>query len=132
MKTQQEILNRIEEVKSNDFFGHQRSDLIDYLDFENAKPFLKDDVTAEQWEKESKSPKQVMIDYLSFAWEKANEKRSVSAARSMAHYTAWLWLDGDETLHKTLSDYSDYGKPELIEICKYLGVDHLQYDAGVD
>lgn len=96
MKTQQEILNRIEEVKSNDFFGHQRSDLIDYLDFENAKPFLKDDVTAEQWEKESKSPKQVMIDYLSFAWEKANEKRSVSAARSMAHYTAWLWLDGEK------------------------------------
>lgn len=131
MRTQQEILSRMKEVEKDDFFGYQRSDLLSYLDFENAKPFLKDEVTAEQWQKESRSPKEVMIDYLSFAWEKANDKRGLSASRSMDHYTSWLWLDGDEELHKTLSNYEYYGKPQLIEICKYLGVDHLQYDDGV-
>lgn len=131
MRTQEEILNRIKEVEKDDFFGFQRTDLVCYLDFENAKPFMKDGVTADEWHKEIKSPKEVMIDYLPFAWEKANDKRSLSASRSMCHYTSWLWLDGDEELHKTLSDYEFYGKPQLIEILKYLGVDHRQYDDGI-
>jgi hypothetical protein len=131
MKTQEEILQRIEEVKENDFFGHQRHDLVSYLEFENAKPFLKEGVTVEQWQVETKTPKEKMTDYMEFAWNKANDKRGLSAARSMDHYTSWLWLDGDEELYKTLSDYEYYGKPQLIEICKYLGIEHTQYDDGV-
>ena len=130
-KTQQEILNRMKEVEKDDFFGHQRRDLLSYLDFENAKPFLKEGVTASDWEIESRTPKEVMVDYMPFAWEKANDKRVRSASRSMEHYMTWLWLDGDETLYKTLDDYEFYGKPQLIEICKYLGVDHLQWDDGI-
>jgi len=64
-----------------------------------------------------------MVDYMEFAWEKANDERGMSAYRSMAHYTSWLWLDGDEYLWKTLEGYTDYGRPQLIEICKYLGID---------
>ena len=37
MKTQKEILKKIEDYKDDDFLGVKRSDLIDYLDFENAK-----------------------------------------------------------------------------------------------
>lgn len=129
-RTQQEILNRIEEIEDDDFFGHQRGDLIEYLDFENAKKFLKDGTTAEQWneyQKEVLPPREKMIDYLAFAWEKAYGERGLSAARSMDHYTSWLWLDGDEELHKTLAFYTDYGKPQLEDICRYLGVDPAQY-----
>ena len=37
-----------------------------------------------------------------------------------------------DLVHVTgFTDYEYYGKPQLIEICKYLGVDHLQYDDGV-
>lgn len=127
MKAQEEILNRMKEVEPNDFFGFQRSDLLDYLTYENAKPFLKDGVSADEWKPEEKSPREKMVEYLEFAWGKAKDRRGLSASRSMDHYTSWLWLDGDEELHKTLSNYTDYGKPQLIKICKYLGVDHLQY-----
>ena len=130
-RTQQEILNRIEEVEKDDFFGHQRGDLVDYLDYEHAKKFLKEGTTAEEWneyQKEVMPPREKMIDYLAFAWEKAYGERGLSAARSMDHYTSWLWLDGDEELHKTLALYTDYGKPQLEDICRYLGVDPSQYE----
>ena len=131
MRTQEEIVKRIEEIRIDDMFGFQISELIAHLDYENAKPYLKDGITEDQWEKENRSPKDIMIDYMPFAWEKANDKRGISAGRSIAHYISWLWLDGDEVLHKEIDDYEYYGKPQLIAICKYLGIDHKQYDDGV-
>lgn len=131
MRTQQEIVSRIAEVKEDDIFGFQFIDLASYLDFDHAKPFLKEDVTVDDWKKESRTPKEVMIEYMPFAWEKANNKRGLSAMRSMYHYTSWLWLDGDEVLHKTLSEYEYYGKPQLVKICEYLGLDHTEYDDEV-
>lgn len=128
-RTQEEILKKIQEVESSDFFGVMSSDLIDYLDFDNAKKFLKDGVTKEEWDAiEKKTPKERMIDYMDFAWDKANDERGLSAARSMQHYEIWLWLDGDEELHKTLEFYTNYGKPQLMEICKYLGLDSSNYE----
>ena len=41
MRTQEEILARFE--KADDFFGTQQSDLLSYMEFEFAKPFLKED-----------------------------------------------------------------------------------------
>ena len=133
MKTQEEILKRIDEVAKYDTFGWQRNDLVDFLNFENAKPFLKDDITAEKWEevKEKRSPKEIMCDYMGFAWEKANDKRGISACRSLEHYKSWLWLDGDEEIWPTLDDYEYYGKPHLITICEYLGLDPSNWDDGV-
>ena len=131
MKTQDEIVNRILERKDNDFFGWEIECLISYLIFENAKQFLKNDVTEMEWKRETKTPKQVMKDYMPFAWEKANDKRGLSAGRSMCHYKAWLWLDGDEEIYPMLEDYNFYGKPQLIEICNYLGIDPSEYDDGV-
>ncbi len=130
MRTQQEILARIEEVKEDDFFGFQRTELIEFLNYENAKPFLKDGVTSEKWEYLTDARAQ-MVEYMDFAWEKANDKRGISAGRTMEHYKSWLWLDGDETLWKTLDNYEYYGKPQLIEICQYLGLDAAQWDDGV-
>lgn len=40
MRDQTEIMERFE--KSDDLFGTQRGDLIDYMSFENAKPYLKE------------------------------------------------------------------------------------------
>lgn len=132
-RTQNEILVRIEEIKKDDFFGFETSDLIEYLSFENAKQYLKDNVTKEQYNEDRQSivPKVQMIDYMPFAWEKANNFRGLSASRSMSHYRAWLWLDGDNELWKTLEDYQYYGKDKLVEICKYLGIDASQWDDGI-
>lgn len=130
-RTQEEILKRIEEVEPNDVFGYQATDLIEYLDFDNAKQFLSAEVTKDEWVTQEKTPREVMIDYMDFAWKKANDKRGLSASRSMDHYTSWLWLDGDEELHKTLENYEFYGKPQLVKICEYLGLDPSKYDDGV-
>ena len=129
-RTQEEIVARMKEVEQNDYFGYQRSDLLEYLDFDHAKEWLKPETTRGQWDeaKASKTPREQMIDYMEFAWEKANRERGLSAARSMDHYTSWLWLDGDEELHTTLAEYTEYGKPQLRKICEYLGIDYKQYE----
>jgi hypothetical protein len=131
MRTQEEILQRIESIKDHDFFGWQTSDLIDYLDYSNAQKFLKPDVDEKTWEGTFVPVKQRMIEYMEFAWEKANNKRGISASRTMDHYKTWLWLDGAEKLSDGCDDYEFYGKPQLIEICKYLGIDSNQYDYGM-
>ena len=135
-RTQQEILDRIKAVKNDDIFGHQRGDLVDYLECDNAMPFISvDKVSKEQWRTvvvdNLKTPKEQMIAYMPFAFEKANGKRGLSASRSLEHYTAWLWLDGDEEIWPTLEDYENYGKDHLVTICKYLGIDPNQWDDGV-
>lgn len=130
-RTQDEILNRILEVQDKDVLGFQRVDLIVYLDFDHAKQFLKEDAKKEEWKQEVRSPKEKMIDYMPFAWEKANNCRGISAARSISHYQAWLWLDGNEELAEKIEDYEFYGKPQLVMICEYLGLDHSRWDDGI-
>ncbi len=44
-RTQEEILERFKQV--NDLFGTQREDLIEYMEFEYAKQFLKEDYVAQ-------------------------------------------------------------------------------------
>lgn len=135
MRTQEEIVERVRLRKPQDFFGFEITDLISYLDFEHGKQFLKEDskMTAEEWEKsrETRPPKEVMSEYMPFAWEKANNYRGLSSARSISHYQAWLWLDGNEELANSIEDYQYYGKPQLVEICNYLGLDPNQWDDGV-
>jgi hypothetical protein len=113
--------------------GMEVDSYIHFLDYSHAKRFIDSSITAEKWEelREKRTPKEVMIDYMEFAWEKAKNFRGLSAMRTLLHYTAWLWLDGDETLWKTLSEYEFYGKDRLIEICNYLGLDHTEWDDGI-
>lgn len=133
-RTQEEIVNRIESRKKNDMFGFEWQEYLSYLDYEHAKPYLKDGLTEQEWQEHLSTvahPKTVMINYMPFAWEKANSCRGISAWRSLSHYQAWLWLDGDEELWPTLDDYQYYGKPQLVEICEYLGIDSSEWDDDV-
>ena len=129
-RSQKEILQRIIERKENDFFGFEVQTYIPYLDFENAKQFLKDGVTEVDW-KQNRDPKQEMIGYMPFAWEKANGGRGISASRTISHYVAWLWLDGNDNLASSIEDYEYYGKDELRSICEYLGLDPDEWDDGI-
>lgn len=130
MKTQVEIINKIKEIEKNgeDFFGVTRSDLVDFLTFENAKTFLKEDVTEKSWnelrakigifvEGSDEVAINRMLDYLPFAWEKANDCRGLSASRSIDHMKAYLWLLGDEELLNYIkNNYMLYGKNILKKI----------------
>lgn len=138
VRTIQEIVARIGglEGSTSDFFGFQTSDLIGFLPFEDAKPFLKDTVKAEDWTPTpltEEGVKQTIHDYMEFAWGKANDCRGLSAGRSLDHMKAWLFALGeDEAWIESLSldGYTHYGKPQLRAICKRFGWDWTQWDDG--
>lgn len=126
-----EIVSRLR--SGRDFFGWANADLLEWLDFDHAKEFLRPEVTAEEWGKRD-APKPVwnqMVDYMPFAWDKANNCRGLSAGRSMDHYSNWLWLIGEDQLSESLSDYEYYGKDNLVRICEFLGLDPKQWDDGI-
>lgn len=132
MKTDEEIIARIEEVKQRDFFGFEASDLIIRLPFEKAKPYLKPDAKSEDWSvhpRDRDSVLKEMADYMEFAWGKANDMRGISAGRSLCHYQSWIWLVGDDLGY--FGDYQHYGKDELVKICNHYGWNHAQWDDGV-
>jgi hypothetical protein len=133
MRTQDEIVNKIKEIEFTDFFGFKTSDLIDYLDYEHAKPYLKPEVTKDQWKimpTDRESILKEMHEYMSFAWDKANNRRGISASRTMGHYSIWVWMLGDEEIFGNLEDYEYYGKDKLVELCEHYGWDAKQWDNG--
>ena len=132
MRTDEEILSRIESVTDSDWLGTQRNDLINRLPFISAKQFLVEGVTESEWVPLSRDRDTVlaeMLEYMPFAWGKANNERGISAGRSMDHYTSWSWLLGDD--FGDLSRYQYYGKDNLVRICEKYGWDHSQWDDGI-
>lgn len=138
MQTQEAILERIKERTKEDFFGFETSDYVGGLTFENAKPFLKDEVTFDQWKPEYTTRDEVIakiLDYMPFAWDKANGKRGLSANRSLSHMIAWIWLAGDNEFAAKVdsefdNNYEFYGKNILAMICDFYGWDASLWDDG--
>ena len=131
-RTDDEIISRINVVADRDFLGFEVSDLVTCLDFQTAKREF--DVNAEEsaWEIVSREPADVIVrmyDYMPFAWDKANNRRGLSAGRSMSHYSAWIWLAGDDL--GDLLEYEFYGKDKLVLICNHYGWDSSEWDDGV-
>ncbi len=128
MRTQTDILKRIEELKASDFFGFESSDLVDALEYEHAKPYLKEGCTKEDWDKDRppysvEGARNKIRDYLEFAWGKANDERGISAERSQAHFRAWMWLACDDEMMSRVkaTGYAPYGKPKLKVIEEHYG-----------
>jgi hypothetical protein len=132
-RTQEEIVARLESCK-DDLFPFESSEYLRALNFEHAQPYLKDSVTATEWDRPEgpATPEEAMRNYMEFAWEKANDKRGLSAMRAMHRCAAWVWLIGDEKLIKRFEDAPDcyYGKPSLEVICDHFGWDWQQWDNG--
>lgn len=131
VRTPQEIVARIEFIKDDDYLlGTARVELISRLPFSFAKPYLNDDATEAGWTPLPMSREdllEIMLDYMPFAWSKVLDKRGLSANRSMAHFSAWVWLAGDDL--GDLMDYRDYGRKNLIRICKHYGWDYKQWES---
>ncbi|AFU86723.1 hypothetical protein D869_gp191 [Caulobacter phage CcrRogue] len=133
-----DILARIKSLENDtsDFFGFQTGDLVCYLPFADAKPWLNENATAEAWAPSVNTPeaiKSTIHDYMAFAWDKANNCRGLSAGRSLDHMKAWLWLYGaDEAWVEALrlDNYTMYGKPQLRAICEHFGWDWTAWDDG--
>ena len=134
MRTDDEILARIEAIKESDWMGTQVGDLVMRLPFEKAQAFLNDDAKkagSSDWVPMPRDRAALiaeMLDYMPFAWGKANGCRGLSAGRSMDHYAAWTWLAGDD--FGDLTDYKFYGKGNLCEICERYGWNAKIWDDG--
>ncbi len=134
VRTQDEIVTEIERIKKDDFFGFKTTDLLGYLDFDHAKQYLKPECTEKDWEQSPSDRDSILLEmekYMDFAWDKANNERGLSAGRSMAHYTAWVWMIGDEDKFGDLEEYQYYGKDNLRKLCETYGWDADQWDDGV-
>lgn len=131
MRTPEQIIARIEAVRTGDFFGAQSSDLINALTYESAKPFLKPEVTPDEWAKAVGDPRSAAIGYMEFAWGKANGNRGLSANRSIDHYRAWMWLLGIDDFDAVAdAEYQFYGKPILVIVAEALSIDWRALDDG--
>lgn len=135
MRTQEEIVARIEGCRESDMFGFEWPIYLEYLHYGNAKPYIKEEIKETEWAvnypKDQIKCKAEAEEYMEFAWEKANECRGISANRSMAHYKAWIWLLGEDWLDKTLEEgYDFYGKDILVKICDFLKLDSKKWDNG--
>jgi hypothetical protein len=137
MKSIEQIVAKMNDPVWADLFGARNGDLIEFLPFDRAKAFLKPDVTEEQWTAGG-MPKALTRDtvvreitaYMPFAWGKANDCRGLSAARSIMHMQAWLWLlDADDAV-KAIEEYDCYGKAQLRGICEALGINWQALDDG--
>lgn len=125
MVTQDEIVARLNDTKfkQDDFFGFQTSDMLSYLDFEHARPWLKDEATPDKWKTTPLTPEAVkaeIVGYLPFAWEKATNHRGLSASRSIEHMRAWLWLLGDTEALDYIGQDENWGQYGA-KCLKYIG-----------
>ncbi|GJD41350.1 hypothetical protein [Methylobacterium bullatum] len=134
-RSDDEVVAKIRSLEDGiaDFFGAVHSDLIETLPFEAASPFLIPEAIADDWSPAGRDDVSVVErirDYLSFAWDKANDCRGLSAGRSICHMQAWLWLLGEDEAAKQIEDYDLYGKPQLRAISEAVGVDWTSLDNG--
>lgn len=141
MRTQDEIVQRIIERRSQDIFGFEVSEYFSYLDYEHAMICGEVEGPENGWDEATSEPtlehiQKEMKDYMPFAWDKANGCRGISANRSIIHYIAWIWLIcNDELLEWVEEEYREryhhYGKPILEHICENYGWDPKEYDNGI-
>lgn len=125
-RTQKEILKRFKEV--DDLFSTQKQDLVHFMTFATAKPFLRPENVKEiekdvpnKW-KINTNPKKTILNYLSFAYDKAENQRGLSTARSMLHFKTWIWMDDPEfyeEIEHSIEHYTNYGNPVLDKIAKH-------------
>lgn len=135
LKPQQELAEKFTQVLgSNQMFDFRPEVMYPYLSFENAKPHLKDEAVkaieagTEKWEQITSIEKCAteFVDYMKFAWGKAEDERGLSASRSIQKLGMWLWMMDRDDLRIIIEDdnlYNPYGAPALIEVCKQLGIE---------
>lgn len=123
MRNAEEIVAWLKSVK-DDFLGFSHEVALSYLTFEQAKPFLKPEATADKWPTPRPLTREAVLEdmknYMDFAWGKVEDHRGISAGRSVQKMEAWVALLGDDWLVVTKNaDYPNYGAPILKALCEH-------------
>lgn len=131
-RSKEEILKQIEEHR-NEMVDFWVAVLLDYVPFESVKHLLKEEALEKYESGECKwtvitdveESVQDFLDYMVFAWRKAENMRGLSASRSINKLSCWAWLLGRDDVMEILEDdslYNPYGAPALVKACKTLGI----------
>lgn len=131
-RTQDEIAERLRGLLHGATWSGEALVLFSQLAYAHALPFLQPGITEAEWEETrrdtmARDVRTQLLDYLSFAWEKATHHRGVSGRLSISKLTGWLWLLGDDEAVAFLADdanYPMYGCPLLAFVAK-------RYDAPI-
>ena len=115
-RTQDEIVARIRAVEAEDWMGFHTEVLLDSLDYEHAKGWLKPETTAGEWDRTEPTDLAVEArEYLDFAVGKILDHRGISAGRSVDKLTELAWLLGRDDVLAAMdtADYPQYGAPKV-------------------
>lgn len=143
MRSRDDIVAKMQKDKGSIFGGDV---LIEYLDWERVKPFLKEGTPEETWTgadagdfagfggpTNKKLPldpadtdfiRKSMEVYAAFGWDKISDHRGLSAGRTIEKMKDWLWLlEDEEGIYWCNTDdlYPQYGAPVLKRICEKYG-----------
>lgn len=124
-RTQEEILERIEDATDEDMFGFRREILVDALDFEHAKRFLIAGTTAEEWEAARVDDfEAAAFGYYVFALGKIENHRGISASRSVEKLREYAWLLGRDDVVTAMdaAEYPQYGAPKVAAFATGFGL----------
>lgn len=115
-RTQDDILARIETVKSEDWLGFKLEVLVPHLDYEHARPYLKPEVAAYEWQPRTEAELQRdAFEYYEFALTKIEGHRGISANRSVEKLTEYAWLMGRDDIVAAMdaAPFEQYGAPKV-------------------
>lgn len=121
-RKQAEIVARIENIAKDDYFGFRREVLLRALDFDHAKPYLKEGTTADQWGAPTDTGEEAK-EYYGFALGKIRDHRGLSADRSVQKLTEYAWLLGRDDVVAAMdaADYPQYGAPKVKAFADLMG-----------
>lgn len=135
LRSQEEILARIE-TKRGDTLGWAFEVLAEALTFENAKPFLKEEVSEADWEGLNTVDAVVgrAKEYLDFAVRKASDHRGISAERSTVKLAEYAWLLGRDDVVTAMdaAGYAQYGAPKVKAYGVGMGFWSAEHDSDQD
>jgi len=145
-RSQDEITQRLQAITDAgaDPYGAERSRLLEALDFDLLDPWFRpgQKPTTQEWSTRqmvtTEAAHAAILEYLPFAWEKANTKRGTSALRSLAHFAGLLWLTGDarnelvarltpthrpDDAGQSTDAHAYFGKTALVSVSEVVGFD---------
>ena len=133
LQSSKSIREKYDTVKENDFFGFASQVYFEFIDWEDCKDLYQAEYIQDvESGKEKFEPitdimeaAQDFLDYMNFAWGKAQDKRGISASRSITKLSAWLWIMGRPDLSEEIEKdelYNPYGASALISICEKMGI----------
>lgn len=131
-RSYRDIVSRLAQIRAKDYYGYESADLLAYLPWSYARPFIRVQSGVSAWSEHYpvlNPPLAEALLLLPRAWDAANGKRGLSVLRNMEHFKAFFWLGGyDEGVCAHFDDYEYFGKPQLVLASEVLGFDWQTHD----